>query len=122
MLSIVTVLLVAVVAPGGGGEEVDAGEEEEWEQVLSMAHVEALVCVARSAATPAVDRRRSPGLAVLNYSNRLSRSRVHARRRRRDVIDDAPQARNGRDQWWRQQLDTRLTLTRCLAPCPRLVR
>ena len=70
MLSIVTVLLVAVVAPGGGGEEVDAGEEEEWEQVLSMAHVEALVCVARSAATPAVDRRRSPGLAVLNYSNR----------------------------------------------------
>ena len=115
MLSIVTVLLVAVVAPGGGGEEVDAGEEEEWEQVLSMAHVEALVCVARSAATPAVDRRRSPGLAVLNYSNRNTH-------RRRDVIDDAPQARNGRDQWWRQQLDTRLTLTRCLAPCPRLVR
>ena len=49
MLSIVTVLLVAVVAPGGGGEEVDAGEEEEWEQVVS-AHVEALVCCARSRA------------------------------------------------------------------------
>ena len=43
MLSIVT-----VVAPGGG-EEVDAGEEEEWEQVVS-AHVEALVCCARSRA------------------------------------------------------------------------